>query len=169
MSPKTKRVTKRAGAKSKSTSVSSKLNQYQRTKANKDADPLGIGWRPGRPSKYDPKYCDEIIIHCRKGETFESFASKLNVHTDTIQEWAREHKEFSLARRRAKLEAEQYMIRLGQKCMLGKKISPNTEGKPRYLNQSMWQFFMKCRFGWREDETSNDQDDNDLEFEFEDN
>ncbi len=136
-------------------------------------DPLGFGWRPGRPSKYDPKFCDDIIIYARKGKTFEEFASDLNIHRDTLSEWASVYPDFSDARRKAKQEAELYMIKLGQRHMLDKRLSApkkDIDGKmirkERWLNQSMWQFFMKCRFGWREDPVETSED-GDVEFDFE--
>jgi hypothetical protein len=78
----------------------------------------------GRPTKYDPKYCDEIIeffdvehtkimpvtITYKNGDTreeekevvnalptFQQFAFCIGVHTDTLQEWKKVHPEFSVA------------------------------------------------------------------------
>lgn len=119
----------------------------------------------GRPSKYDPAFCAEIIAHAKKGGTFEEFADKKNVHTETLQEWKRKHPDFSVAWKRAKQLAEMYMVRLGKRAMLGKHIG-KTGGTKRYLNVGVWQYFMACRFGWRADAPSED-DDNDLEFDFE--
>ena len=84
----------------------------------------------GRPSKYDPKYCDEIIKffdvpHSERviasratGKNdyekieykvvgcslpfFSGFAHKIGVATMTIQEWSKVHPEFSCAYARAK-------------------------------------------------------------------
>lgn len=177
MSPKTKRVTKQPKAKSKSTKVSSNdCNKALRESVRKD--PLGFGrsWKPGRPSDYDPKYCDEIIINARKGKTFEDFASKLNVHIDTLIEWKRKHREFSLAYNQAKQEAIRYMINLGKREMLGRNLEDakyDEDGKliqgARKLNSGIWKYFMACRFGWREfDPPKRDEDDRDLEWVLED-
>lgn len=88
----------------------------------------------GRPSKYDPKYCEEIIsffsiehYHTIKIVTtgkndyekveekevanalpfLSGFSRKIGVNTDTLHEWKRVHPEFSDAFTRAKeLQAE---------------------------------------------------------------
>lgn len=84
----------------------------------------------GRPTKYDEKYCKEIIKYFDKppqscmykeeyfnnGEvksktpiitaiefpTFQGFANKIRVNTDTLHQWRKEHEEFSEAYTRAK-------------------------------------------------------------------
>jgi hypothetical protein len=56
----------------------------------------------GRPSKYDPTFCDGIVEHCRDGSSLTSYAAAIGVCRDTITEWASAHEEFSLAVKRAK-------------------------------------------------------------------
>jgi hypothetical protein len=82
----------------------------------------------GRPTKYDPKYCDEIVkffdretyviktvvtkkngfrreepkIFPLEFPTSEAFANKIGVDTDTLLNWAKNHEEFSDAYTRAK-------------------------------------------------------------------
>ena len=84
----------------------------------------------GRPTKYDPMYCEKIIeffdvsaqqtVYKRpyfpdgqiKSEdpvilpaplpTFQKFADLIGVHVDTLHEWYREYKDFSEAYARAK-------------------------------------------------------------------
>jgi hypothetical protein len=84
----------------------------------------------GRPTDYDPKYCDEIIEYFRREPTttlykrefykdgtikseipiltaaqlptFEKFADEIGVHRDTLNEWTKKHKEFSDAYAHAK-------------------------------------------------------------------
>lgn len=61
----------------------------------------------GRPTSYKPEYCQEIIDHVGvQGHTIQSFASLINVHIDTIHEWAKVHPTFSEALRLAKNKAE---------------------------------------------------------------
>ena len=159
----TKRATKSRKPKRQSTKVSSKEPK-----------------RFGRPSIYDPAFCESIVKHMQDGGTMESFASSLGIHKDTLSEWAQKYPEFSVARKLAKQEAEVFMIKLGQLHMVGKPVGVDhtlelVRGKKttvkhvRFLSPSMWQFFMKCRFGWREDAQPTDQDENELEFAFEDN
>ncbi len=56
----------------------------------------------GRPSKYDPAFCDDIVEHCKDGSSITSFAASIDVCRDTVTEWAKVHPEFSLAVKRAK-------------------------------------------------------------------
>lgn len=56
----------------------------------------------GRPSKYDPSYCDELIEHMKDGASLTSFAASIDVCRDTISEWANVHPEFSAAVKRGK-------------------------------------------------------------------
>lgn len=74
----------------------------------------------GRPTDYDPKYCEEIVeffdqdpyeitqddkgrmvVNPRPLATKERFAHKIGVHRDTLQEWARVHPAFSVAYKKA--------------------------------------------------------------------
>jgi hypothetical protein len=59
----------------------------------------------GRPSKYDPAYCDGIVEHCATGASVTSYAASIGVCRDTISEWATVHPDFSAAVKRAKAAA----------------------------------------------------------------
>ena len=59
----------------------------------------------GRPSKYDPAYCADIVETCAQGYSITGFAGKIGVDRDTITEWAKVHPDFSLAVKRAKAAA----------------------------------------------------------------
>lgn len=48
----------------------------------------------GRPSKYDPSYCNQIIEHMRDGASVLSFAAEIGVSRATINVWAEAHPEF---------------------------------------------------------------------------
>ena len=56
----------------------------------------------GRPTKYDPAFCEAIVEHCADGASLTSFAASIDVCRDTITEWTNAHEEFSLAVKRAK-------------------------------------------------------------------
>lgn len=77
----------------------------------------------GRPSKYDPKYCDELIEYFTKARskldwatgtrgllfpTLQGFAANIGVHLETLTNWARANPEFFEARKRA--EAIQHAL-----------------------------------------------------------
>ncbi len=48
-------------------------------------------------SKYDPKYCQQLIEHMSKGKSFDSFAGKIRVTLATIKAWKEKHEEFAEA------------------------------------------------------------------------
>ena len=92
----------------------------------------------GRPSKYDPKYCDQILkffsgpknetivksVTTGKNEyekteymrvakelpTFAKFARKIGVNGDTIVEWAKKHEEFTAAYNMAKELQKEFLV-----------------------------------------------------------
>lgn len=48
----------------------------------------------GRPSTYDPAYCDAIIDYMAEGYSVTAFAGSVRVSRQTIYNWADEHPEF---------------------------------------------------------------------------
>jgi transcriptional regulator with XRE-family HTH domain len=56
----------------------------------------------GRPSKYDPAYCDQVEEAMAEGYSLTAFAGKIDVSRSTINEWMENHPEFSEAVSRAK-------------------------------------------------------------------
>lgn len=57
----------------------------------------------GRPSKYDPAYCDAVIDDARLGFSLSAFAGGIQVDRDTITEWRKVHPDFDQACKIAKL------------------------------------------------------------------
>lgn len=51
----------------------------------------------GRPSKYDPAFCDAVIDYMGKGYSLTAFAGSIDVARSTINEWMAAHPEFSEA------------------------------------------------------------------------
>lgn len=51
----------------------------------------------GRPTKYDPKYCEEVIEYMKEGASLTSFAAHIGVARDTLSQWCVTHEEFSAA------------------------------------------------------------------------
>jgi len=90
----------------------------------------------GRPTKYKPEYCDELMKYFdiephfetpvvttdKKGNivekvtflpvdlpTLAGFARKIGVHRDTINQWSQDHPEFSDAIKKGK-ECQEYIL-----------------------------------------------------------
>lgn len=49
----------------------------------------------GRPTKYDPAYCEAVIETMAKGLSLTAFAGSIRVHRGTINEWMEVHPDFS--------------------------------------------------------------------------
>ena len=56
----------------------------------------------GRPTKYDPAYCEALVEHMSEGASLLSFAASIDVARSTLTEWADVHPEFSEAVSRGK-------------------------------------------------------------------
>ncbi len=54
----------------------------------------------GRPTKFDPSYCDEMIEDGKLGYSLTAFAGKIGVARSTINQWGEDHPEFSEAIKR---------------------------------------------------------------------
>jgi hypothetical protein len=72
-----------------------------------------LGRKPGRPSLYDPRYCDEVIVHMEQGYSLASFSDYILVNRDTIHEWTRVHPDFSDAVARGKAARLKFWEKLG--------------------------------------------------------
>jgi hypothetical protein len=48
----------------------------------------------GRPSKYSPDYCSEVVIFLSEGHSVTAFAGHIGVSRATVFNWANEHSEF---------------------------------------------------------------------------
>lgn len=94
----------------------------------------------GRPSKYKEEYCSKLISFMAKGFSFEAFAGKISVNTDTIYEWAKKHKEFSDAKKKASAKSRLFWEEIGIDGAMGSED----------FNNTAWIFNMKNRFNWRD-------------------
>lgn len=93
----------------------------------------------GRPSMYDPSYCEKVIELGKKGKSFEQIAAQLDVSYRTLCRWRDEHEEFCHALEEAKAhemawweeQAQAYLVNVYQ----GNSI-----------NASLWSRSMAARF-----------------------
>jgi DNA-binding XRE family transcriptional regulator len=51
----------------------------------------------GRPTKYDPTYCDLVRELGAEGKSKAQIAAAIGVNRDTLNEWSKLHREFSVA------------------------------------------------------------------------
>jgi orotate phosphoribosyltransferase-like protein len=102
------------------------------------ADPVG------RPTKYLPKYADQVIELMRKGYSMPEVAYELNVVKSTLYEWMEKHKDFSDAIKEGKYFSEGWWLRKGRKSLRDKEFS-----------YTGWYMNMKNRFGWADKQETN--------------
>lgn len=55
----------------------------------------------GRPTTYDPAYCDDVVELGKAGKSKAQMAAHFDVSRQTIDNWAADHKEFLEALNRA--------------------------------------------------------------------
>lgn len=92
----------------------------------------------GRPTKYQPEYCDELIEYMSRGMTLKAFAGKISVNVDTVFEWLKVHPEFSDAYKVGQGKFEEMMLEMAHSVMLDKGS----------FNSTLWIFLMKvcCKY-----------------------
>lgn len=82
----------------------------------------------GRPTIYDPAFCDRVIQMGREGYSRAQMASELEVSKFSLQEWEKVHPEFSVALTRAMTHAQAWWERKGQENLvespMGNRINP---------------------------------------------
>ena len=97
----------------------------------------------GRPTKYKPEYCQQLIEHMALGLSYECFGAVIDVSLSTTQRWEGLHEEFSVAKIKGFHKSRLFYERLGRQALLGN--IPN-------FNTTIWIFNMKNRFPneWRD-------------------
>lgn len=93
----------------------------------------------GRPSKYDPAYCDVAIEFGKIGKSIEYIACHIGVGTTTLQRWCAEFEDFRVALETAK-EYEQVWWEEQAQCYM---IEEPGAAK---LNATLWSRSMAARF-----------------------
>lgn len=93
----------------------------------------------GRPTKYDPKYCEQIAALGKEGLSRWQIASKLNIGWRNLQNWEGAHDDFRAALEEARLDALCHWEELAHNHMV------ENPGGPR-LNTGLWSRSMAARF-----------------------
>lgn len=100
----------------------------------------------GRPTKYRPEYCAQLISHMGdQGLSYDTFAAVIGVNVDTLYEWEKRHAAFSEAKKVAFLRNKLWWERIGIAGMTG-----TSKDKIPNFNPTVWIFNMKNRHGWRD-------------------
>lgn len=97
----------------------------------------------GRPSKYDPAFCDRVIELGREGASFAEMALELDIAYSTFDVWKNDNAEFSEAVKKAERLSQGWWEREGRKATFG-----GIDG----FNATSFIFNMKNRFkqDWRD-------------------
>jgi transposase len=93
----------------------------------------------GRPSKYDPVYCNQVIELGKEGLSKWQICSRLNIGIHNMNAWIGAHEEFRSAFEQARLDALAFWEDLAQDHI---KESPGGVK----LNTGLWSRSMAARF-----------------------
>jgi transposase-like protein len=93
----------------------------------------------GRPSLYDPAYCERVIELGRIGKSVEQIAANLNLSLRVLYAWRDKHEEFMHAMEYAKELEQAWWEEQAQAYMVENKESDR-------LNASLWSRSMAARF-----------------------
>ena len=124
----------------------------------------------GRPTKYRPQMCADIIEWGRKGFSLFSFPAFLYdkypelgfVHRDTVVGWLERHPEFSYAAKISDALAQKLYEEVGLNGITGnlRRVKMEVldengrvvrrEYEATTFAQGAWAFAMKNRWGWRD-------------------
>lgn len=91
----------------------------------------------GRPSSYDPSFCDKVVEVGEKGGSLAEMAYECGVIRETINEWAKVRPEFSDALNKAQLASQIWWERKGRDGI--EKPSSEFQG-------NLWSRNMAARF-----------------------
>lgn len=121
-------------------------------KKNKSEESKADAPKPGRPSKYKPEYCQQLIAHMTTGLSFDSFAAVIDVNQDTLHEWVKVHPDFSEAKKEAYSKNLLFWENHGIEGLYS-TTEYDDKGKPtssKSINATVWIFNMKNRHKWRD-------------------
>lgn len=96
----------------------------------------------GRPTKYRPEYCDEVMKAGIQGKSKTWMAGSVGVVPETLDEWANAFPEFSVALKAALIKSQLWWEDAGQSGMY----------QGTGFNGNIWSRSMAARFpaDWRE-------------------
>lgn len=95
----------------------------------------------GRPTKYDPSFCEKVIKWGKDGKSRTWIASELDITRETLYVWMKTYQDFSDALSRAKSHEQRWWEDKGQEGLDAERF-----------NGGVWARNMAARFPqeWRE-------------------
>ncbi len=89
----------------------------------------------GRPTTYDPRYCEMVTELGARGKSLTQISAILDIPRTTLLRWGEKHSEFRTALNRAKELEQAWWEEVGQEG-LGKK----------FFQAALWKTSMQARF-----------------------
>jgi hypothetical protein len=93
----------------------------------------------GRPTKYDPAFCQKVVQLGKLGKSFEQMAAQLNVSYRTLCNWRDNHDDFFHALEEAQAQEQAWWEEQAQTYLVN-QYQGNT------INAQMWSRSMAARF-----------------------
>ena len=93
----------------------------------------------GRPSKYDPQYCQMLKDHMAKGYSFETFGAIAGVCRATLYNWLETYPDFKTAKK----QAYTLSLHFWESIAIDHINSPKGT---KSFHFGLWRFIMQCRF-----------------------
>jgi len=99
----------------------------------------------GRPTKYDPIFCETIIPIFEDGKGLASVAKFLGITRETLWDWRNTHEEFSNAVKHGLYLSQEWWEEKGREGLFSDPQGPK-------INSQLWFLNMKNRFAddWRD-------------------
>jgi len=79
----------------------------------------------GRPTKYRPEYCEQVIQMGKEGKSVAQWCSQFEICRFTIDQWCKDYPEFSDAFTRARSEMQAHLERMGYEGLGSKDFNAN--------------------------------------------
>jgi hypothetical protein len=111
------------------------------TKKKKKTKLPAVMGQPGRPTKYEDKFCEMLIEHMANGYSIEAFAGKLRVSKQSIYTWFDKHPRFMDARKKGDMALQFFYENVGIMAMMG---------DIKNFNLGAWIWLTKNRLGWKD-------------------
>ena len=103
----------------------------------------------GRPTKYKPEYCKDIVDYLSQGRAIVEFCAKIGISVQTLHRWREAHPEFSDAYEEAKAKCEAWWANV-----VIDAIHRNSKGET-IIDTNLYKWITAARFKWGQETTVN--------------